>query len=88
MSNNWKTVITTASIVAAVAGASTLHAQTTAPSKPQGGGMMMQGQNGDMMNMMGQMNQMMETCNKMMKDMDMGQRPGTEKDPKAQPKKG
>ena len=80
MSNNWKTVITTASVVAALAGGSALHAQTTEPSKPQGGGMMQS--QGDMMgtmNMMAQMNQMMESCNKMMEGMDMGDRPGAQK---------
>jgi hypothetical protein len=79
MSTNWKTVITTVSVVAALAGGSALHAQTTEPSKPQSGGMMMQGQQGDMMGMMAQMNQMMESCNKMMEGMNMGDRPGTKK---------
>jgi hypothetical protein len=83
MSNNWKTVITTASVVAALAGGSALHAQTTAPAKPQDGGTMMQGQHGDMMNMMTQMNKMMENCNKMMEGMNMGDRPRTPKDPKS-----
>lgn len=71
MSVHWKTVMTTASVAAALAGGSALHAQTTAPSKPQSGGMM-QGQHGDMtgmMNMMAQ-NQMMESCNKMMQHMN------------------
>ena len=86
MSNNWKTVITTASVVAALAGASALHAQTTAPSKPQGSGTMMQRQHGDMMNMMTQMNKMMESCNKMMEGMNMGDRPGTQKDHKGSEK--
>ena len=80
MSNNWKTVITTASVVAALAGGSALHAQTTAPSKPQGDATMMHGQHADMMNMMTQMNKMMENCNKMMEGMNMGDRPGTQKD--------
>ena len=84
MNNNWKTVITTASVVAALAGSSALlHAQTTKPSEPQSDGMMMQGQQGDMMgmmNMMTQMNRMMENCNKMMEGMNMGDRPGTQKD--------
>lgn len=96
MSNNWKIVITTASVLAAFGGGSALHAQTTAPSHPRTGGMMqgqqggmMEGQQGGMvqgqggmMNMMAQMNQMMQTCNKMMQEMDMGQRSGTEKQPK------
>ena len=87
MSNNGKTVITTASVIAALAGGSALYAQTTAPSKPQSGGTMMQGQQGEMMgmmNMMAQMNEMMETCNKMMEGMDV---PGAHKDKKGTEKK-
>lgn len=82
MSSTRNTVIATAAVVAAFAGGSALHAQTTAPSMPQGAGTMMQGQHADMMNMMNmmsQMNTMMENCNKMM-ERNMGDRPGTQKD--------
>ena len=89
MSSNWKTIITIAASVAALAGGSVLYAQsTTPPSSKDGSGMMMQGQHGDMMqgqhgdmmqgqhgDMMTQMNQMVETCNSMMKDMGKDQKP-------------
>jgi hypothetical protein len=90
MTGNWKTMFTTAAVLAALAGGSSLYAQTTAPAKPQSGGMMMQGQQGDMtgmMNMMSQMNQMVDTCNKMMQDMDTHHQPQQQKDGTGQPKK-
>lgn len=81
MSNNWKTLITSAAVIAGLAGGSALHAQSTTQPKPKSGeGMMMQGQ-GDMMNMMNmmaQMSQMMETCNSMMKDMGKDHKPDTQ----------
>lgn len=86
MTINGKIVITTI-VAATFAGSSALYAQTTTPSKPEGAGMMMQGQHGGMMNMMGQMSQMMDTCNKMMQDTPMGHQPEKHKDRKAPEKK-
>lgn len=83
MRNNFRTVLTTTAVLAALAGGSILYAYAESPSSRGSGGMMQGGQGGmmGMMNMMGQMNQMMgqmnqrqmnqmtETGNNMMKGM-------------------
>lgn len=89
MTKNLNALLTTAAVLAALAGASTLYAQSgpANPPSPGGGTMggMMQGGQGDMagmMNMMGQMSQMMESCNNMMKDMGQHRGPETQKEQK------
>lgn len=81
MRKHWKTLITTAAALAALAGGPAWYAYADTPSSQGSGGMMQDGQ-GDMMgmmNMMGQMNQMMEACNNMMKGMAQDHGPGTPK---------
>lgn len=67
MRANVKTFLSTAAIVAALAGGPAVYAYADTP-KQGAGGMMQGGQGGmmGMMNMMQQMSQMMETCNNMM----------------------
>lgn len=94
MRNNFRTVLTTTAVLAALAGGSILYAYAESPSSRSSGGMMqgsggmMQGGQGGMMNMMGQMNQMMETCNNMMKGMAQDHGPGTPKESSNPEKKG
>ena len=73
MRKKWKTAVTTTAVLATFAVGPTLYAQST-PATPQSGGgmMMMQGNQGGMMNMMEQMSKMMEGCNTMMKSMNQG----------------
>jgi len=80
MLTNVKTWLSTAAVVAALAGGPALYAYAETPSQEPGdamqhgeGGMMGQG---GMMNMMQEMSQMMATCNKMMEG--MAQHHGTE----------
>jgi len=86
MRNNFRTLLTTTAVLAALAGGSVLYAHADSPSSRNSGGMMqgaqggmMQGGQGgmpNMMGMMGQMSQMMETCNNMMKDKPQHPGPG------------
>lgn len=94
MSNNLKTIVTTAGLVAVLAGGASLYAHAADSRSGHGGGagmmdgMMPGGQSGDMagmMNMMSRMNQMMDTCNNMMKDMDQHHRKDAPKDQKPAP---
>ncbi len=57
MPNNFRTLLTTAAVLAALAGGSVLYAQADSANSRSPGGMMQGGQGG-MPNMMGQMNQM------------------------------
>lgn len=73
--------MTTAAVLAALAGGAVLYAHADSPNSRSLGGMMQGGQGGmpnmmDMQNMMGQMSQMMETCNNMMKEMPQHPGPG------------
>ncbi len=88
MRKNFRNLLTTTAVLAALAGGSILYAYADSPSSPSSGGMMQGGQGNTMgqmgqgnmmgmMNMMGQMSQMMETCNNTMKD--MSQHHGPEK---------
>ena len=82
MRNNFKTVLTTTAVLAALASGSVLYAYADSPNSPSSDGMMQGGQGGmpnmmGMMNMMGQMSRMMETRNNMMKELP--QHPGPEK---------
>lgn len=81
MRKHWKTLMTTAAVLAALAGGPAWYAYADTPSSQGPGGMMQGGQGGmpnmmGMMNMMGQMSQMMETCNNMMKEMPQLPGPG------------
>ena len=84
MRNNFRTLLTTAAVLAALAGGSVLYAYADSPNSRSSGGMMQGGQSDmpnmmGMMNMMGQMSQMMETCNNMMKEMPQHPGPGKPK---------
>lgn len=87
MRKNLRTLLTTTTVLAALAGGSILYAYADSPRSPSSGGMM-HGSQGDMtnmmgmMNMMGQMNQMMETCNNMMKEMPQHHSPERPKERK------
>lgn len=81
MRSDFRTLLTTAAALAALAGGSVLYAYADAPNPRSSGGMMQGGQGGTpnmmgMPNMMGQMSQMMETCNNMMKGMPQHPGPG------------
>src|SRR3546814_19543363 len=74
MRRNLKTLLSTAAVVAALAGGPAVYAYAETPMQNESGSMMQDGQDGmmgqgGMMNMMQQMSQMMETCNNMMQDM-------------------
>lgn len=74
MRKNLRTLLTTTTVLAALAGGSILYAYADYPSSRSSGGMMQGGQGGmpnmmGMMNVMGQMSQAMETCNNIMKEM-------------------
>ena len=86
MRNNFRTLLTTTAVLAALAGGFVLYAYADSPSSRGSGGMMqgaqggmMQGGQGGMPNMMGQMSQMMEACNNMMKGMAQDHGPETPK---------
>ncbi len=74
MLTNVKTWLSTAAVVAALAGGPALYAYAETPSQESGDAM--QHGEGGMMNMMQEMSQMMATCNKMMEG--MAQHHGTE----------
>ena len=87
MRNNFRTVLTTTAVLAALAGGFVSYAYADSPNSPSSAGMMQGGQGGmpnmmDMMNMMGQMSQMMETGNNMMKEMAQHHGPDTPKERK------
>jgi len=77
MQTSFKTWLSAAAVVAALAGGPALYAYAESPNEESDGGMQhgMMDQGG-MMNMMQEMSQMMATCNKMMED--MAQHHGTE----------
>jgi len=88
-----KTFLSTAAIVAALAGGPALYAYADTPNQEGSGGMMQGGQGGMMgqggiMNMMGQMSQMMETCNNMMQGMAKHHEPKAPKEETTPEKKG
>src|SRR3546814_16693091 len=71
MRRNLKTLLSTAAVVAALAGGPAVYAYAETPMQNESGSMMQDGKDGmmgqgGMMNMMQQMSQMMETCNNMM----------------------
>ena len=81
MPNNFRTLLTTTAVLAALAGGFVLNAYADPPNSRSSGGMMQGGQGGmpnmmGMMNMMGQMSRMMETRNNMMKELPQHPGPG------------
>lgn len=90
MRANLKTLMSTAAVVAALAGGPVVYAYAETPMQNESGGMMQDGQGGmmqggqggmmGMMNMMQQMNQMMETCNNMMQGMSQHHEPEAPKE--------
>ena len=80
MRNNFRTLLTTTAVLAALAGGFVLYAYADSPSSQNAGGMMQGGRGGMMQggmpNMMGQMSQMMEACSGMMKEMPRHPGPG------------
>ena len=82
MRTNLKTLLSTAAILAALAGGPAVLAHADTPSQQGSGGMMQGGQGdmmgqGGMMNMMQQMGQMMQTCSNMMQGMAQQHAPKT-----------
>src|SRR3546814_6004 len=85
MRRNLKTLLSTAAVVAALAGGPAVYAYAETPNQEGSGRMMQDGQGGMMeggqggmmgtMNMMQQMSQMMETCNNMMQGMSQHHEP-------------
>ena len=81
MPNNFRTLLTTTAVLAALAGGFVLNAYADPPNSRSSGGMMQGGQGGmpnmmGMMNMMGQMSQMREIFNNQMKEMPQHPGPG------------
>src|SRR3546814_4929951 len=88
MRRNLKTLLSTAAVVAALAGGPAVYAYAETPMQNESGSMMQDGQDGmmgqgGMMNMMQQMSQMMETCNNMMQEMSQHHEPEAPKDRKS-----
>lgn len=96
MRANLKKLLSTAAVVAALAGGPAVYAYAQTSNQGSGGmmgqdgqgGMMGQSGQGGMMGMMQQMSQMMDTCNQMMKDMAQHHGPETPKEENTPEKKG